>query len=194
MPNWASTAYVFKAKDQEQAKDLYDKIDSLSKMAEPLVPNGFGKLWMGCLVDLLGGDWDKVYCRGEIIDYNLTNDHVSISCETAWGEMEEFRHFIEEKYPESKIFYQVEECGNCVYATNDADGEFFKDRYCLDSYGGLEYFETIEEAAKYIGETIGKELTPDFAKIENTIDEYMEEHNNSDESWMSFHRFEVVDD
>ena len=45
MPNWGSTAYVFKAKDQEQAKDLYDKIDSLSKMTEPLVPNGFGKLW-----------------------------------------------------------------------------------------------------------------------------------------------------
>ena len=42
MPNWASIAYVFKAKNQEQAKDLYEKIDSLSKMTEPLVPNGFG--------------------------------------------------------------------------------------------------------------------------------------------------------
>ena len=194
MPNWASTSYVFKGADEKQAQDLYNKIDSLSKMTEPLVPNGFGKLWMGCLVNLLGGDWDKVYCRGEIIDYNLTDDHVSIECETAWGEMPEFRHFLEQQYPGSKIFYCVEECGNEVYATNDADGECFKDRYCLDSYDGLEYFETIDEAAKYIGETIGKELTPDFAKIENTIDEYMEEHNNSDESWMSFHRFEVLDD
>ena len=102
MPNWASTAYVFKAKNQEQAKELYDKIDSLAKMEEPLVENGFGKLWMGCLVNLLGGDWDKVYCRGEIIDYNLTDDHVSIECETAWGEMPEFRHFIEQQYPGSK--------------------------------------------------------------------------------------------
>ena len=160
MPNWASTAYVFKAKDQEQAKDLYDKIDSLSKMTEPLVPNGFGKLWMGCLVNLLGGDWDKVYCRGEIIDYNLNGDLLSITCETAWGEMEEFRHFIEEKYPESKIFYQVEECGCEVYATNDTNGDYFSDRYCLDSYDGLEYFGTIEEAARYIGERIGKELKP----------------------------------
>lgn len=194
MPNWASTAYVFKAKDQEQAKDLYEKNDSLSKMTEPLVPNGFGKLWMGCLVNLLGGDWNKVYCRGEIIDYNLNDNHVSIECETAWGEMPEFRHFIEQQYPGSKIYYQVEECGNCIYATNDADGEFFKDRYCLDSYDGLEYFETIEAAAKYIGETIGKELSPDFAEIENSIEDYMEEHDNSDESWMSFHRFEVFDD
>ena len=194
MPNWASTNYVFKAKDQEQAKDLHDKIDSLSKMTEPLVPNSFGVLWMGCLVNLLGGDWNKVYCRGEIIDCNLTDDHVSISCETAWGEMPEFRHFLEQQYLESKVFYQVEECGNEVYATNDADGEFFKDRYCLDSYDGLEYFETIEEAAKYIGEIIGKDLKPDLAEIEKEIDDYMEEHDNSDEYWMSFHKFEVVDD
>ena len=194
MPNWASTAYVFKAKDQEQAKDLYNKIDSLSKMAEPLVENGFGKLWMGCLVNLLGGDWNKVYCRGEIIDYNLTDNHVSFDCETAWDEMPEFRHFLEQQYPSSKIYYQVEECGNDVYITNDADGEYFPDRYCLDSYDGLEYFETIEEAAEYIGETIGKEVPPDFAKIENAIDDYMEEHDNSDESWMSFHKFEVYDD
>ena len=163
-------------------------------MKEPLVENGFGKLWMGCLVNLLSGDWDKVYCRREIIDYNHTDDHVSISCETAWDEMPEFRHFVEQQYPGSKIFYQVEECGNCVYATNDTDGEFFPDRYCLDSYDGLEYFETIEEAAKYIEERIGKELKPDFAEIEKEIDDYMEEHDSSDESWMSFHRFEVIDD
>ena len=194
MPNWASTAYVFKAKNQEQAKDLYEKIDSLSKMTEPLVPNGFGKLWMGCLVNLFGGDWNKVYCRGEIIDYDLTADHVSISCETAWGEMPEFRHFIEQQYPGSKIYYQVEESGNCVYATNDAEGEYFKDRYCLDFFDGLEYFETIGAAAEFIGERIGKELSSDFAEIENAIDDYMEENDNSDESWMSFHKFEVVED
>ena len=194
MPNWASTSYVFKGADEKQAKDLYEKIDRLSKMTEPLVPNGFGKLWMGCLVNLLGGDWDKVYCRGEIIDYNLTDGHVSLSCETAWDEMPEFRHFLEQQYPGSKIYYQVEECGNCVYAINDLEGLYFPDRYCLDSYDGLEYFETIEEAAKYIGERIGRGLTPDFGKIEKEIDDYMEEHDKSDESWMSFHRFEVVDD
>lgn len=192
MPNWASTCYVMEAKP-EQAKELYDKIDSLTKMEKPLVENGFGKLWMGCLVNLLGGDWNKVYCRGEIIDYNLTDDHVSIECETAWDEMPEFRHFIEQQYPGSKIYYQVEECGNEVYATNDADGEFFKDRYCLDSYDGLEYFETIEEAAKYIGEKIGREPKPDFTEIDKAIDDYLEEHDD-DEDWMSFHQFEVLED
>lgn len=117
-----------------------------------------------------------------------------MNLECAWDELPEFRHFLEQQFPGSKIYYQVEECGNCVYATNDAEGEYFPDRYCLDSYDGLEYFETIEEAAEYIGERIGKELPSDFAKIENTIDDYMEEHDNSEESWMSFHKFEVVDD
>lgn len=192
MPNWASTTYVMKA-EPEQAKDLYDKIESLNQMKKPLVENGFGKLWMGCLVNLLGGDWNKVYCRGEIIDYNLTDDHVSIECETAWGEMPEFRHFLEQQYPGSKISYQVEECGNCVYATNDADGEYFKDRYCLDFYDGLEYFETIEAAARFIGKKIGKQLKPDFREIEQAIDDYLEEHDD-DESWMSFHQYDVTDD
>ena len=194
MPNWASCAYVFKAKDQKQAKDLFDKIDSLAKMEEPHVSNGFGVLWMGCLVNLLGGDWDKVYCRGEIIDYNLIDDRVYMYCDTAWGEMPEFRHFIEENYPESKGFYQVEECGNDVYITNDADGVYFPDRYCLDFFDGIEYFETIEEAAEYVGEIIGKDLKPDCAEINKAIDDYMEEHDNSDESWMSFHEFEVLED
>ena len=193
MPNWASTCYVMEAKP-EQAKDLFDKIDSLSKMKGPLVENGFGKLWMGCLVNLLGGDWNKVYCRGEIISYTFEDCHVSLSCETAWGEMPEFRHFIEQHYPGSKVYYCVEESGNCVYATNDAEELYFKDRYCLDFYDGLEYFETIEEAAKYIGERIGTELKPDFTEIDKAIDDYLEEHDDEEEAWMSFHQFEVLDD
>ena len=52
MPNWASTTYVMKA-EPEQAKDLYQKVENLSQMKEPLVENGFGKLWMGCLVNHL---------------------------------------------------------------------------------------------------------------------------------------------
>ena len=118
MPNWSSTCYVMEAKP-EQAKELYDKIDSLTKMEKPLVENGFGKLWMGCLVNLLGGDWNKVYCRGEIISYTLEEGHVSLSCETAWGEMPEFRHFIEQHYPGSKVYYCSDtDCSFCLWKDN----------------------------------------------------------------------------
>ena len=192
MPNWASTEYCFKG-TTEQAKDLYEKIDSLTKMTEPYVPNGFGKLWMGCLVNLLGGNYENVYCRGEIIGYDIYDNHLHLSCETAWGEMEEFRHFIEQQYPGSKIYYQVEECGNDVYATNDSEGTYFPERYCLDHFDDIEYFTTIEAASKYISNIIGKDLKPDFGEIETAIDDYLEEHED-EEDWMSFHQFEVLYD
>lgn len=35
---------------------------------------------------------------------------------------------------------------------------------------------------------------PDFAEIESAIDDYMDEHGNSDESWMSFHAYKVLND
>lgn len=193
MPNWASTNYVFHS-TKEDVQDLKKKIDELNAMSEPYVKNGFGKLWFGCLVNYLGGDYDKVYCRGEIISYEFHNDEaLSLCCETAWGETPEFRHFIESKYPGSKIYYQVEESGNLVYATNDKEGNYYPERYLLDMYDDNEYFCDLESAAKYVSGTIGKEVKPDVEAIETAIDEFMEEHPE-EENWMSFHVFEVCDD
>lgn len=193
MPNLASTNYVFHS-TKEDVQDLKKKIDELNAMSEPCVKNGFGKLWFGCLVNYLGGDYDKVYCRGEIISYEFHNDEaLSLCCETAWGETPEFRHFIESKYPGSKIYYQVEESGNLVYATNDRVGKYYPERYLLDMYDDNEYFCDLESVAKYVGGTIGKEVKSDVEAIETAIDEFMEEHPE-EENWMSFHVFEVCND
>lgn len=113
-------------------------------------------------------------------------------CETAWDKMPEFRHFIESKYPGSKIYYQVEESGNIVYATNDREGKYYSERYLLEFYDGREYFSSLESAAKYVSGTIGKEVNPDVQAIETAIDEYMKEYPE-EENWMSFHVFEVCD-
>ena len=193
MPNWAITNYKFKGADESQAKDLYQKIEALNKMDKPFVENGFGKLWLGCVVNYLGGDYEKIYCRGEISSYDKDGDTVSMCCETAWDEMPEFRHFIESKYPGSKVYYQVEESGNLVYATNDRDGKYYPERYLLDMYDDNEYFCDLESVAKYVSGTIGKEVKPDVQAIETAIDEYMAEHPE-EENWMSFHVFEVCDD
>ena len=67
MPNWCNTSYKFVG-DKEEIADLYNKLQSLNDMPEPLVENGFGKLFLGCVVNLFGGDWKEIYCRGEI-DY-----------------------------------------------------------------------------------------------------------------------------
>ena len=67
MPNWCDTGYAVTG-DQEQVKDLYQKMKSLSDNPESLLENGFGKLWVGNLVYLLGGNTENIYCRGEIIE------------------------------------------------------------------------------------------------------------------------------
>ena len=54
MANWAYTSYRIVGK-KEEVTDLYNKIQQLQNMNEPLEPNGFGNLWLGCLVKLLGG-------------------------------------------------------------------------------------------------------------------------------------------
>ena len=56
MPNWASTKYAFHS-TKEDVQDLKKKIDELNAMNEPYVKNGFGRLWFGCLVNYLDGDY-----------------------------------------------------------------------------------------------------------------------------------------
>ena len=61
MPNWCSTAYVIEGNAKEVEK-LYKLMKDLQERKEPSVKNGFGTTWLGCLVDALGGDWNKIRC------------------------------------------------------------------------------------------------------------------------------------
>lgn len=105
--------------------------------------------------------------------------------------------FISTEKPKSRpwgVYYREEEPGCGVYHTNDASGEYFPERYYPDSYDDdSEYFTTIEEAADYVSEIIGKKVRPDKNAIEEALDEYMEEQDDED-VWYSFHEFEVVDE
>ena len=100
MPNWAYTQYKIVGK-MEEVQDLYSKLQELQNMEEPLEPNSFGVMWLGCLVTILGGNWNEIYCRGHIINFSLEDGILSIETETAWGEMDEVRHFIEKIYNNS---------------------------------------------------------------------------------------------
>ena len=59
MPNWCFTVYKCVGSPKEVRK-LYDVIDSNCKRKEPRVKNGFGPLWLGCIIDELGGDWEQI--------------------------------------------------------------------------------------------------------------------------------------
>ena len=192
MPNWCDTIYKCVG-DLKEVRSLYKKIKANDKRKTPRIKNGFGKLWLGCIIDALGEDWEKFRCRGEIIDYQLDGNILTIYQDTAWCEQDGFRKCIEKKYPSIKVYYREEEPGCDVFYTNDVNGNYFPDRYFLDSYDKLLYYKTIEEAAKSVSGIVGHKVEPTVKDVDDALEYYLEEHEDED-IFYSFHEFTVVDD
>ena len=158
MPNWAYTMYVVKG-GGDDVEAFHRVIRELDEREESLIPNGFGKLWAGNLVHVLGGDWEKVYCRGKILDYGLMPDGaLRFDVESAWGELDEVRALILSRYPTLKIYFQSEEPDMGIFSTNDAGNAVFHDRWLLDWEDETrnlyvhEYFPDIQSAATFLKE------------------------------------------
>ena len=200
MPNWAYTQYKIKGSESEVAA-LHKTIQDLDQRKDSILPNGFGKLWLGNLVHVLGGDWEKLYCRGHILDYSLENGILKINTETAWGEMSDVRHFIEQKYPSLQIFFQTEECGMCIFQTNDATGEVFPERWLLDwndekkNVFIWEYFTDLPAGIEYLKDNgvFEKDIQPTKEAITAVLNE-IEEERPDDISFMLEEFVVVVDD
>ena len=196
MSNTCFTTYKVVSEKKKDVTKLFKTIKRLDGRKTPLVKNGWydPKLWLGCLVKALGGDPQKVYCRGTITFYEMEDDVLTLNTETAWAEMAETRLFIESCFPGMKIYYIEEESGCERFYTNDSEGIYFKDRYYLDGFDDSEYFETLEEAAKYVKEIVGHEIEATFKAIEDALNDYMEEHEDDDDCYYYFHEFSKVDD
>lgn len=197
MSNTCFTTYKVVSENKKDVTKLFKTIKRLDGRKTPLVKNGWydPKLWLGCLVKALGGDPQKVYCRGTITFYEMEDDVLTLNTETAWAEMSETRHFIESCFPGMKIFYIEEESGCERFYTNDSEGIYFKDRYYLDGFDDSEYFETLEEAAKYVKEIVGHDVEADFDAIDKVLSDYVEEHEEDDpDCYYSFHEFKEVND
>ena len=120
MPNWCFTNYMFEG-NKEEIKDLYDKLKSLEEMEKPLVENGFGTRWLGCVVSLFGGNWEEINCRGDFMNLELLDDNtIQLHTETAWGDMPEVWNFVLEKYESVIYYFYAEETGVCYYVENPA--------------------------------------------------------------------------
>lgn len=195
MANWALVTYKCECADNGQAQSFKGILDELVNSRKPFAQSDFGNTWLGCIVARLGGDPDTVKCRGKFFDdYDVDGNVLTLVTEQAWSEQEGFRHFVEELYPGMKIWYCSEESNEGVYCTNDADGRFFKSRYFLDFEDGGEYFDTLDDAARFVSDRVGMPVEPTVESIEEEIENYQEDNDYSDESWMSFHVFKVVDD
>ena len=67
-------------------------------------------------------------------------------------------------------------------------------RFFLDSYEDCEYFETIEEAAKYVSEIVGHEVEASVGAVSQALDDFVEEHEDEEpDIFYSFHEFTVLE-
>lgn len=178
MPNWAYTIYIVRG-DEEEVTRLHQLIKDLDNRAESLLPNDFGKLWMGNLVHVLGGDWEKVYCRGKILDYDMTEDGVlRFDVESAWGELDEVRALILSRFPKLDIRFQSEEPDMDYFSTNDDSGTTFSDRWVLDwedearNLYVREYFPDLPAVVAFLKEQgiISDAIVPTESTLRSVLD------------------------
>ena len=168
MANLCSVTYKCTG-DPKEIQELLSVLIANEERKDPLVKNGFGKLWLGC------------------------NETLVIWQDTCWSEQEEFRHYLQKRFPSLTITYREEECGCEVFHTNSfAD---FPERYLLDTYDEPQYWKTIEEAAKYVSNLVGYEIEPNTDAITTALDNYQnEQEQQGHEVFYSFHEFTEVDD
>lgn len=193
MPNWCETTYKCVG-EEEEIKSLHEILETIRHRKDPKTPNGFGHLWLGELVTELGFNWEKLSCRGEIINFELYDGVLSIWQDTAWCEQEGVRYAIQKKFPSIKVYYLEEEPGCEVYQTNDLDGTYFPYNYYLDCYDDPQYFETIEQAAKYVEDLVGHEVEANTKSITKALDDYAEIRQENDEDvFYCFHEFQRIE-
>ena len=112
MPNICTAYYVIEG-EKKEIDALYETMTSLQAMEQPLVENGFGPTWLGCLVKALGKNPEEVLCRGEWLELERADDTLRMTFETAWTPC--YEH----------IYYKAEEPGNGIYVKNDVEGKYF---------------------------------------------------------------------
>ena len=159
MSNWCNTALVFEG-DKQEIKTLYQTMKKLERRKTPLVENGFGTNWLGCLVEALGGKWENTYCRGSWMSLQCQGNVLRMETETAWAPCIETYDFICEKFPSLTYYYISEEPMMDFYETNDSEVRYFKDRYAVDAHFPddgyvTEYFPCLEKTLDWVSRMCG---------------------------------------
>ena len=171
MPNWCFTQYAITG-ERREVRSLYNKMKRLQQRKTPLLPNGFGVTWLGCLVKSLGSDPEAVYCRGHWFNLSLDEDGtLRFDTEHAWSRPSEVEDLIFEVFPSVSIYYIEEELGMDIFQTNDASGQYFPETVILDDeQDGMEYL-TEEDALKSISELKGTPVA-DWEEAERFLERY----------------------
>ncbi len=192
MANWASTSYRIEG-SKEDLEKVYNVIDEfMSERRKPVQVDASNE-WEGNIIRALGATDEQMknnYLRGFIEEYEMDGDIIRIEAEEAWGTTD-FRHVLAQLMPELTIYYIVEEPGCEVYATNDAEGKYFPERFYVDAYVNgdyqSEYFDTEEQAMTYVANLLGKQEVS-----KNELENWNECHEE-DDNFIYIHEFEIVE-
>lgn len=129
MPNWCYTSMTITG-NEDEIKVLNDNFSKAKEFQG--TKSDFSGIWLGKLVEYLGVDYQKVSCKGSIINYNYVPGKILVDTETAWQPLFEPILMMVEKFaPNSQITYYCEEPGCEIYLTNDSDraGKFVIDSW-----------------------------------------------------------------
>ncbi len=192
MPNWCNTSLVFEG-DKQEIKTLYLTMKKLERRKTPLVENGFGVNWLGCLVEALGGHWEETYCRGTWFSLEYHGNILRMETETAWSPCIETYDFICKVFPSLAYYYRSEEPMMAEYLTNDLEGRHFMACYHVDAIlpnGDYmsESFDSLEAALQWVTEKSGCTVQSE-ADVEALNEQW---HTGDNEGYCYLHHYRVV--
>ena len=205
MANWAWTDYVVEG-PEETLQKIYDAFHHHE------VEEGSTASWEGNILKALGITWKDrkiiskkkdgeitflktkgYYMRGFIQDapYWDNDGNLRFSAEEAWGATD-FHELLEMNFPDIKVYYFVEEG---IYATNDKEGKYFKNRFyadcCIDGEYFSEYFMHESDMFKWLYRiTDGRVDTMEKA---DAFNEEYEDSEDSDDNFIFIYKCSIVD-
>ncbi len=196
MANTCFTEYILVG-PKKDLDEIYGIMKGLQNRKESLLPNGWGKTWLGNFVHKTGGDAEKIYCRGKWCNLKKKTmpdgeKRLCFNTETAWTRMEEVDKHILEKWPAVKLFYLEEESGNEVFETNDKEEKYFPEQYILDIEDmEMDYF-TKEGALKTLSNIFGEPIASweEALKTAEEHNDKADENNTENHVWL--HKFELA--
>lgn len=181
MANLCCSYYVIDG-DSSELMALYDIMKGLESSKEPSIANEYGPAWLGCLVDVLGSNWEDVNCRGEWNNLDLVDNTLRLSTETAWEPCNQVFDLVCKSFPTLHYYYQSEETNTPIYQTNDKEGKYFNDKYHVEiftpegecSYGN---FPDLENVYKCLGTMFNRTF-----KSSDDINKLVEDWKTIDEN------------
>lgn len=187
MANWASTAYAI-----EGPKEVLEEIRKAIVKAIETKDNRYEE-YKAC--DNLGITYEETKVRlGGLIEEEPGYDDkgaLRIFAEERWG-LQDFNELLEQKFPDIKVYWIVEESGCEVYATNDKEGKYFPERYwvdtCINGNYQSEYFQFESSVYKWL-----HDLTDGKVKCEKDVEAFNSDCEQDDEDFIIIHTFEVMD-